>query len=70
MWMISCGIVGALTILFTVLAYQIVINSAFLMHAMLYYGCIALALAGTGLCVSGAIFFDKEGAKEDFTKEG
>lgn len=61
MWMTSCGIVSAAILLKVIIVYQILIASAFLVHFILYYTAIGIALFGTGLGVAGMVFFDKDG---------
>jgi len=60
MWMVSCGVISLAVIIKSFLIYNVLISSAVVMHYLLYYGAIALALFGAGLGVSGAVFFDKE----------
>lgn len=69
MWMISCGTVSVAGSLGAYLAYSIIIGCSFFLHALLYYGCVMTSLAAIGLCVSGMVFFDKEGVVEGFEKE-
>lgn len=64
MWMVACGVVTVVLILQSYLVYNIVIASAFVLHTLLYYSAILLALFGTGLAVSGAVFFDKDGGNQ------
>lgn len=59
-WMIACGVVGVALVVKSYLAYQLVMASAIFVRAALYWGFLALALAGSGLTVAGAVFFDKE----------
>lgn len=72
MWMAACGVVGLGCILKVVIVYQIVIASAFLVHFVLYYSAIGVALFGCGLAVAGMVFFDKDSgsrASTGFTTE-
>jgi len=66
-WMIACGVVGVALVLKSYLAYQLIMASAIFVGAALYWGFIALALAGCGLTVAGAVFFDKDGANKYVT---
>jgi hypothetical protein len=59
MWMAACGGVAAAIVLKVVVAYQVIVASAFLVHFVLYYAALAMALFGVGLGVAGAVFFDK-----------
>lgn len=61
MWMVSCGVFCAVSILKAFLIYYIVLGCSFIMHTILYYGSALLGLAGVGLGVSGILFFDKGG---------
>jgi len=58
--MTACGIIGVACILKVVIVYQILIASAFLVHFVLYYSAIGVALFGAGLGVAGMVFFDKD----------
>merc|ERR1711976_832160 len=60
-WMVACGIVTFIIILKSYIVYNIIMASAFVVHYLLYYAAISLALFGAGLGVSGMVFFDKEG---------
>jgi len=60
MWMVACGVISLAVIIKSFLIYNILVCSAVIIHYLLYYGAIALALFGAGLGVSGAVFFDKE----------
>ena len=60
MWMVACGVISLGVIIKSFLIYNILTSSAIIVHYLLYYGAIALALFGAGLGVSGAVFFDKE----------
>ena len=62
MWTVSCALVGVATCVTSFVAYSIIIGSAFLMHAALYYLSIAAALVGLGLCAAGVVYFDKDPA--------
>ena len=64
MWMAACGVISMASILKAVLLYYIVMACSFLLHSLLYYGCSLVALAGVGIGVAGAIFFDKDGTKQ------
>jgi len=59
-WMIACGVVGLALVIKSYLAYQLIMASAIFVGAALYWGFLALALAGCGLTVAGAVFFDKD----------
>ena len=61
MWMTACGTVGGAIVVAIILVYNAMMMSAFLMHNALYLGTWALCLFATGLCVSGMVFFDKDG---------
>ena len=54
---------SGLIVLKAYLVYNIIMASAFVVHTIIYYGAISLALFGVGLGVSGAVFFDKDGHK-------
>ena len=43
--------------------YNMIVVSAVVLHALLYYAAFLLALAGIGLGISGILFFDKDGGK-------
>ena len=60
MWMASCGAIASAVCLVAFVAYSTVMGSAFLLHSLLYYGCVSLAVAGVGLCVAGVVYFDKD----------
>lgn len=62
MWMVSCGIVGALIIVKSYLLYNVMMACSFLAHFVLYYICVIFALVGIGLGISGMLFFDKQAA--------
>ncbi|CAD5114349.1 DgyrCDS3487 [Dimorphilus gyrociliatus] len=68
-WIISCSIISFALIVLVILAYQLLIWSAFLLHSILYYFAYLFCLFGAGLGVAGMVFFDK-GAKasEGFDK--
>lgn len=61
-WSISCSVVAFGHIVWVILAYQLLILSAFLLHSLLYYFAYLFCLFGAGLGVAGMVFFDK-GAK-------
>ncbi|ELT98414.1 hypothetical protein CAPTEDRAFT_224672 [Capitella teleta] len=61
MWCISCGVVSLGIVLFCTLTYQLIMALSFVLHGMLYYSAMLVAVAGIGLGVSGIVFFDKDG---------
>merc|ERR1712178_586906 len=67
-WMASCGIVSTLLIIKSYLVYQILMISAAIMASLMWYAFVAMGLAGAGLGVAGAVFFDKEGVKLSMPK--
>jgi len=66
--MASCGIVSTLLIIKSYLVYQILMISAAIMASLMWYAFVAMGLAGAGLGVAGAVFFDKEGVKLSMPK--
>ena len=73
-WMVACGVVGFLIILKAYVAYHLVIGltSVFyhiimalsvLARFALFWVFVAYCLIGGGICISGMVFFDKDGAK-------
>ena len=63
-WMAACGVFALASIIGTVILYYVVLMSSYLLHLLLYYGCAALAMAGIGLSIAGAVFFDKDGTRQ------
>ena len=62
-WMVSCGVVGFLILLKTFLIYHILMACSVLLKLVIFWAFIAFGLFGAGICVSGMVFYDKEGAK-------
>jgi len=67
-WMASCGIVSTLLVIKSYLMYQILMISAAIVSSLMWYAFITFGLAGAGLGVAGAVFFDKEGVKLSMPK--
>ena len=63
MWLISCGVTCVLSIIVAFVLYFITHAATFILHVLLFYACIVVALLGIGLSASGMLFFDKEGSK-------
>ena len=62
MWTVSCAVVAGAICMASFVAYSVIVGSAFLMHAALYYLSIVAALGGLGLCAGGVVYFDKDPA--------
>jgi len=62
-WMAACGIVSTLLMIKSYLVYQILMISASILASLMWYAFVVLGLAGAGLGVAGAVFFDKDGVK-------
>jgi hypothetical protein len=62
-WMAACAVTAVLAMLKVTLVYHLIIASAFVFHYLIYYAAVLLALAGVGLSVAGAVFFEKPAAK-------
>lgn len=59
-WCISCGVVSLMIALGCFLVYKLIMGCSFLLHTLVLYSFIFLALGGIGLGVSGIVFFDKK----------
>jgi len=66
--MASCGIVSTLLVIKSYLMYQILMISAAIVSSLMWYAFTTFGLAGAGLGVAGAVFFDKEGVKLSMPK--
>ena len=64
-WMMACGTFGMASVVGAVVLYYAVLACSCLLHLLLYYGCALIALAGIGLSVAGAMFFDKDGTRQN-----
>jgi len=60
-WMVACGVVGLALIFKSWLIYNIIMAASWPLQVLIKYSLISLALAGAGLGVAAAVFFDKEG---------
>ena len=58
--MVSCAAVSATILVKSYVVYHLVLLSVAVLHYILYYGIIMLALLGVGLGVGAAIFYGKD----------
>lgn len=59
-WMASCGLLGVAVAVAAWLAFTIIMSSTFIIHALLHYVAVIIAVVGLGLGAAGAFHFSTE----------
>jgi len=59
-WQASCGVLGVAVAIAAWLAFNIMMSSTFIIHALLHYLANITALIGLGLGAAGAFYFGSE----------
>ena len=56
-WRVSCALVGVAVAVCAWLVFNIVISSTFIVHALLHYAAVVVAVIGLGLGAAGTLYF-------------
>lgn len=67
LWVVACVLVSTAMTLASFLVYKIVVASAFIVKALLFYGLLTVALVGIAMAVAAVALYDRN-AKEPPTK--
>jgi len=59
-WKAACGLVGVAVAVVAWLAFSIIMSSTFIIHALLHYLAVIIAIVGLGLGAAGAFHFSAE----------
>jgi len=59
-WMTACGVLGVAVAVAAWFAFNLIMASSFIVHAVLHYLAVVIGLVGVGLGATGAFYFSRE----------